>query len=56
MVSMKEHARHKRRIRRVVRTGDLSREDVSLIAAAEVPSEHASLDVELTATTERETS
>jgi len=47
MISVEEYARLKRRDRRVVRTGDLSEEDVALIAKAEVPAEHAHLDEEL---------
>ena len=37
----------KRRDRRVVRTGELSDQDLALIAKAEVPAEHAHLDEEL---------
>jgi len=47
MISAGEYARLKRRDRRVVRTGDLSREDIALIAEAEVPAEYAYLDEEL---------
>ncbi len=47
MISAGEYARLKRRDRRVVRTGDLSREDIALIAKAEVPAEYAHLDAEL---------
>jgi PHD/YefM family antitoxin component YafN of YafNO toxin-antitoxin module len=47
VLSAEEYARLKRRDRRVVRTGDLSEEDVALIAKAEVPTEYAHLDEEL---------
>ena len=47
VLSAGEYARLKRRDRRVVRTGDLSREDIALIAEAEVPAEYAYLDAEL---------
>jgi prevent-host-death family protein len=47
VLSAEEYARLKRRDRRVVRTGELSDEDVALIAKAEVPAEHAHLDEEL---------
>lgn len=47
MISVEEYARLKRRDRRVVRTGDLSEEEIALIAKAEVPAEHAHLDDEL---------
>jgi PHD/YefM family antitoxin component YafN of YafNO toxin-antitoxin module len=47
VLSVEEYARLKRRDRRVVRTGELSDEDIALIAKAEVPAEHAHLDEEL---------
>ena len=47
VLSVEEYARLKRRDRRVVRTGDLSDEDIELIAKAEVPAEYAHLDEEL---------
>jgi prevent-host-death family protein len=47
VLSAEEYALLKRRDRRVVRTGDLSEEDVALIAKAEVPAEYAHLDEEL---------
>jgi prevent-host-death family protein len=47
MISVEEYARLKRRDRRVVRTGDLSEEDIALIAKAEVPAEHTHFDEEL---------
>jgi PHD/YefM family antitoxin component YafN of YafNO toxin-antitoxin module len=39
VLSAEEYARLKRRDRRVVRAGDLSDEDIALIAKAEVPAE-----------------
>jgi PHD/YefM family antitoxin component YafN of YafNO toxin-antitoxin module len=47
ILSADEYARLKRRDRRVVRTGELSDEDLALIAKAEVPAEYAHLDEEL---------
>ena len=47
VLSAEEYARLKRRDRRVVQAGDLTDEEVALIAAAEVPAEHAHLDAEL---------
>lgn len=47
VLSAEEYARLKRRDRRVVRTGELSDEDVARIANAEVPAEHAHLDEDL---------
>jgi len=47
VLSAEEYARLKRRDRRVVRTGELSDQDIALIAKAEVPTEHAHLDEEL---------
>ena len=47
VLSAEEYARLKRRDRRVVRTGEVSDEDIALIAKAEVPAEHAHLDEEL---------
>lgn len=46
-LSADEYARLKRRDRRVVRTGDLSDDDVAAIGAAEVPADFAHLDAEL---------
>jgi prevent-host-death family protein len=47
VLSAEEYARLKRRDRRLVRTGELSDEDVARIAKAEVPAEHAHLDEDL---------
>jgi prevent-host-death family protein len=47
ILSAEEYVRLKRRDRRVVRTGELSDEDIALVAKAEVPAEHAHLDEEL---------
>ncbi len=47
ILSAAEYARLKRRDRRVVRTGDLSEQDIAAIAKAEVPAEYAHLDEEL---------
>jgi len=47
VLSAEEYARLKRRDRRVVQAGELTDEEVALIAAAEVPAEHAHLDAEL---------
>ena len=47
VMSAREYARLQRRDRRVVATGNLSEEDIALIAKAEVPDEYAHLDQEL---------
>ncbi len=47
LVSADEYARLKRRDRQALETGDLSREEMALIAEAEVPAEYAYLDEEL---------
>jgi len=47
VLSAEEYARLKRRDRRVVRTGDLSEDEVAAIAKAEVPAEYGQLDEEL---------
>jgi prevent-host-death family protein len=47
VLSADEYERLKRRDRRVVKAGALTDEEVSLIAKAEVPAEHAHLDEEL---------
>lgn len=47
VVSAEEYERLKRRDRRVIRTGELTDEEVALIGEAEVPAEHAHLDEEL---------
>ena len=47
VLSAEEYQRLKRRDRRVVRAGALTDEEVALIAAAEVPAEHAQLDEEI---------
>ena len=44
--SVEEYERLRRRDRRVLRAGELTDEDVVLIAAAEVPAEYAHLDGE----------
>ncbi len=46
VVSAEEYGRLARRDRRVVQPGDLTDEQAALIAKAEVPAEHAYLDVE----------
>ena len=46
LLSAGEYERLKRRDRRVVRAGELTEEEVALIARAEVPAEHAHLDDE----------
>jgi hypothetical protein len=45
--SADEHARLKRRDRRVVRLEDFTNEEMTLIAEAEVPAEDTHLDAEL---------
>ncbi len=47
VLSAEEYERLKRRDRRVVRAGDLTDEEIALIARAEVPAEHAHPDGEL---------
>ena len=47
VLSAEEYDRLKRRERRVVSAGGLTEAEVALIAAAEVPAEHAHLDDEL---------
>jgi PHD/YefM family antitoxin component YafN of YafNO toxin-antitoxin module len=47
VLSASEYDRLKRRDRRVVLAGELTEEEVALIAQAEVPAEHAHLDAEL---------
>lgn len=47
VLSADEYGRLKRRDRRVVRAGELTEEEIALIAKAEVPAEHAHLDEEL---------
>jgi len=47
VLSAEEYERLKRRDRRVVLAGQLTDEEVALIADAEVPAEHAHLDEEL---------
>jgi prevent-host-death family protein len=47
VLSVEEYDRLKRRDRRVVRAGELTDEEVALIASAEVPAEYAHLDEDL---------
>ena len=47
VLAAEEYERLKRRDRRVIRAGELSDEEIALIAKAEVPVEHAHLDDEL---------
>jgi len=47
VISAEEYERLKRRDRRVVSAGELTDEEIALIAKAEVPAEHAHLDEEL---------
>ena len=47
VLSADEYERLKRRDRRVVIAGELTDAEVALVAAAEVPAEHAHLDDEL---------
>ena len=47
VLSAEEYDRLKRRERRVVSAGGLTEAEVALIAAADVPAEHAHLDDEL---------
>ena len=44
MISAEEYARLKRRDRRVIAAGELTEAERELIAATEVPAEHAHLD------------
>lgn len=47
VLSAEEYERLRRRDRRVIRAGELTDEEVALIAKAEVPAEYAHLDEEL---------
>ena len=47
LLSVDEYARLKRRDRRALAAEELSEAELALIAAAEVPAEHAHLDAEL---------
>jgi len=47
VLSAEEYERLRRRDRRVVRVGELTDEEIALIAKAEVPAEYAHLDEEL---------
>lgn len=47
LLSAAEYERLLRRDRRVIRAGDLTEEEIALIAQAEVPAEYAYLDEEL---------
>ena len=47
VLSAEEYARLKRRDRRVIAAGELTEDEIALIAKAEVPAEHAHLDAEL---------
>jgi PHD/YefM family antitoxin component YafN of YafNO toxin-antitoxin module len=47
VLSAEEYARLKRRDRRVIAAGELTEDEIALIAKAEVPAEHAHLDEEL---------
>ena len=47
LLSVDEYARLKRRDRRALAAEELTEAEVALIAAAEVPAEHAHLDAEL---------
>jgi prevent-host-death family protein len=47
VLSVEEYERLRRRDRRALRAGDLTDEEVALIAKAEVPAEHAYLDEEI---------
>jgi prevent-host-death family protein len=47
VLSAEEYERLKRRDRQVIRAGELTDEEVALIAKVEVPAEHAHLDAEL---------
>ena len=47
VLSAEEYARLKRRDRRAIAAGELTEDEIALIAKAEVPAEHAHLDEEL---------
>ena len=47
VLSVEEYERLRRRDRRVLQAGELTDEEVDLIAKAEVPTEHAHLDEEI---------
>ncbi|MFL5280060.1 MAG: type II toxin-antitoxin system prevent-host-death family antitoxin [Rhodopila sp.] len=47
LLSAEEYQRLKRRDRQVLKAGDLTDEEIALIAKAEVPAEYAHLDEEL---------
>lgn len=47
VLSAEEYQRLKRRDRQVLKAGDLTDEEIALIAKAEVPAEYAHLDEEL---------
>jgi PHD/YefM family antitoxin component YafN of YafNO toxin-antitoxin module len=47
VLSAEEYERLKRRDRRVITAGELTEAEITLIAQAEVPAEHADLDEEL---------
>jgi hypothetical protein len=47
VISADEYERLKRRDRRVIKAGELTDEEVALIAKADVPAEHAHLDEEI---------
>jgi PHD/YefM family antitoxin component YafN of YafNO toxin-antitoxin module len=47
VLSVEEYARLQRRDRRVLTAGELTEDEIALIATAEVPAEHAHLDEEL---------
>ena len=46
-LSAEEYARLKRRDRQVIAAGELTEDEIALIAKAEVPAEHAHLDDEV---------
>jgi PHD/YefM family antitoxin component YafN of YafNO toxin-antitoxin module len=47
VLSAEEYARLKRRDQRVITAGELTEDEIALIAKAEVPAKHAHLDEEL---------
>jgi len=47
VLSAEEYERLKRRDRRVIKAGDLTDEEVALVAKAEVPAEYGHLDEEI---------
>jgi PHD/YefM family antitoxin component YafN of YafNO toxin-antitoxin module len=47
VLSAGEYERLRRRDRRIIRAGELTEEEIGLIAKAEVPAEHAHLDEEI---------